>query len=354
MANNILSESNSQKNQNLFKKLGKSDSSGSLQAKPARFQTNNSKFRSSSCLKSNKRGWNCESLFGSANGNPKAAHPKKNNQIVWNSGKFGAIKENFSQEDLEDWKDICVRKEREIISLKEDLSKFKNENSDIRLAYCKVMQEFLKVKSELAVQAQNLPSPDHQNGHNCQNGQNGTLLTDPKTIEEINGWFSDKMTMRRNLKLKDNYITELERELQSLLSVSAKENELLLEKSKQIDSLKTRLDHQIVNAESRQVSPSKVADLDCSPDGHRNIIFPSFMDATRKKSERDQSSKPNCQEFSSEKQMLIAEIEEILESPLRNRTLGNNNDSPVKDRKFSSYNGESEINLEVCQTFDVD
>jgi hypothetical protein len=301
VANNILSERNSQKNLNLYKKLGKSDSSGNLQAKPRRFQTNNSKFRSSSCLKSNKRGWNCESLFGGANVTTKAAHPKKNNQIVWNSGKFGAIQENFCQEDLEDWKDICIGKEREIISLKEDLSKFKNENSDIRLAYCKVMQEFLKVKSELAFQAQNLPSPDNQNGQNGQNCQNGTLLTDPKTIEEINGWFSDKMTMKRNLKLKDNYISELERELQSLLSVSAKENELLLKKSKQIDFLKTRLDHQIVNAESRQVSP-KIADLERSPDGHRNIIFPSFMDAPRKKSDRDQSNKPNGEQFSSEKQ----------------------------------------------------
>ena len=134
-------------------------------------------------------------------------------------------------EAIEDWKSICIRKEKEILALKEERQKLRHEVSETRLGYCKILQEFMKAKSNLMVTTNslNLLKKERFNGIESQSqtgisaeptfdDQDSAVLLDQDqnlTVPDLTNILEEKLNLEKELSVRDKYIDELQNELQN-------------------------------------------------------------------------------------------------------------------------------------------
>lgn len=134
-------------------------------------------------------------------------------------------------DSIEDWKSICIRKEKEILALKGERQKLRHEVSETRLGYCKILQEFMKAKSNLmaTTNSLNLFKKERSNGIESQSqtgisaeptldDQDSAILFDQDqilTVPDLTNIFEEKLNLEKELGFRDKYIDELQNELQN-------------------------------------------------------------------------------------------------------------------------------------------
>ena len=213
--------------------------------------------------------------------------------------------------DIEDWKKICIRKEKEIMTLKDENSKLKNELGETRLSYCKVLEEQIKNKDNTSL---------NQDNELITVNIAEELESQPENFN-LENLIKEKLSQKQNLQQKDNYINELQNELQNLQKISAKENELLYEKSMQYDQLTREQEN---NYPSYNKNNNK----------NQQFYFPVNQPNLEKSLKNLKLTESG---IATDKKKLIREIEELLESPEKNN-------QKIKGSQSDSINNSSEEN----------
>lgn len=151
------------------------------------------------------------------------------------------------KEKGEDWKSICQNLQKELLNMKQERNQYFKEMSHYRTLYCQLVQKHQKLKTVKNV-AKSLKLSDvhgeDENGEEEQvqshNGIEGEFSVDEDDFD-VEKILKENESLKKKLEKKQKYLQDFQDEYMKLLKTSTQENELLVQKTKDLTQLQQTL-----------------------------------------------------------------------------------------------------------------